>query len=70
MNDGIGRYCILAFASAGLSQLGCEIDTNVQWRKRRGDVTLCAIHVIAIGASDERDSEDDTRNKRKADIAE
>jgi hypothetical protein len=61
---------MLAFASAGLSQLGCEIDTNVQWRERRGGVTLCTSHVIAIGASDERDSADDTRNKRKAGIAE
>jgi len=40
LHDGIGRYSPLAFASAGLSALRCEIDTNVQWRERRGDVTL------------------------------
>jgi hypothetical protein len=27
-------------------------------------------HLIVTGASDERDTEDDTRNKRKADIVE
>jgi hypothetical protein len=70
LNDGIGHNGMLAFGSAELSALGCEIDTNVQWRDHREEVTLGATHMIAIGASDEGDSEDDIRNKRKAGISE
>jgi hypothetical protein len=61
---------MLAFASAELSALGSEIDTNVQWRDHREEVRLGRTYTIAKGASDERDSEDDIRDKRKAGISE
>jgi hypothetical protein len=70
LHDGIGRYSPLAFASAELSpdQPGNRYQRAMAGAPRRPDTGR--FHLIVTGASDERNTEDDTRNKRKADIAE